>query len=186
MSAGRSSHGGLLGGTVCWALHIRLLCCVVLRAERPRVSAGFCPSCPPLSLYRPASVSSSRHNVSFLTRSPFVLSFLFRLFLFTSVSASIVPLSFASFLSHLLSCPVLSHSDVPVTVFVLLPLFVFPLCLFVLILVIFLCALYFIVLAHCPLCLLWSRPSIIARFSSFSSACPACPEIPFFFLINLL
>lgn len=48
-----------------------VLCCVVLGAGQPRVSAGFCPSCPPLCLFHPVSVSSSCCSVSLLTRSSF-------------------------------------------------------------------------------------------------------------------
>lgn len=113
-----------------------VLCCVVLRAGQPRVSTGFCPSCPPLCLCRPVSLSLC---VLFSPQCLFSHMFFFRfeffvlfLFLFISVSASLVPLSLSSFLLHLLSCPVLSCSDAFVTVFVFLPLFVFPLCLFVL------------------------------------------------------
>lgn len=163
MSAGRSSRGGLLGGTVCWALHIRLLCCVKSRTATclcwlPSLMSSSLSLSSCLSL----SVSSSRRNVSFLARSSFVLSF-FVLFGFIYLHLSLICSSFTFIFpvtsTFLLSvCPVLSVC-LFLPLFFLSFLFVF-LSSSVLILVLFLCTSYFIVLAHCPLCLLWSCPSL--------------------------
>lgn len=158
---------------------------------------GFRPSCPPLCLYRPVShslsVSSSRQQClfshMFFFRFVFFVLFVFiylRLILICSSILFIFPVT-STFLSRFVSLrwyPLLFLSFY----FFLSFLFVF-LSSSVLILVIFLCTLYFYRFGS-----LSSFASLLRLYFFlfrhrillvFSSACPACPEIPFFYQSTL-